>query len=234
MVAASHAGEKGEILLRGPTVMSGYIDAPELNRTAFVDGWFRTEDIGSFDEEGFLTLYGRVKEFINRGGEKIGPLEIDRALMRHPQIVEAAAYAVAHPRLGENVAAAVVLRSGAKVTQTDLRDFLSAQLAWFKIPRRIIFVDHLPKGPTGKVQRQRLAALSVELEHGRATARLRRTGFAAFYRGWWTRRTRSKKCNFGHRNGGVRRRRWSIGVRQNLFAKDSRWAGHPQLRRCQD
>ena len=136
--------------------MSGYLDAPELNRAAFVAGWFRTGDIGSLDEDGFLTVHGREKELINRGGEKIAPTEIDNALMRHPAVIEAAAYAVHHPRLGEDVAAAVVLHPGSTVTQDELREFLRTQLALFKIPRRIVFQDQLPKGPTGKVQRSKL------------------------------------------------------------------------------
>jgi oxalate---CoA ligase len=150
------AGEHGEILLGGPTVTSGYLEAPDLNRVSFVDGWFRTGDIGSLDEEGFLTVHGRKTELINRGGEKISPAEIDDALQRHPDVAEAAAFAVPHPRLGEDVAAAVVLREGATMTQLKLREFLLPRLAQFKIPRRIVFVDRLPKGATGKVQRQRL------------------------------------------------------------------------------
>jgi oxalate---CoA ligase len=148
--------QRGEVLVRGPTVTSGYLEDPELNRAAFVDGWFRTGDIGSLDENGFLTLHGREKELINRGGEKIAPTEIDNALMRHPDVMDAAAYAVHHPRLGEDVAAAVVLRPGSTVTKDDLRKFLSTQLAWFKVPRRIVFQDKLPKGSTGKLQRQKL------------------------------------------------------------------------------
>ena len=149
-------GEHGEILLGGPTVTSGYLDAPELNRASFVDGWFRTGDIGSIDSDGFLTLHGRKTEMINRGGEKISPAEVDEALQRHPDVAEAAAFAVPHPRLGEDVAAAVVLRKGATATQLELREFLLKSLAQFKIPRRIVFVDRLPRGATGKVQRQRL------------------------------------------------------------------------------
>jgi acyl-CoA synthetase (AMP-forming)/AMP-acid ligase II len=149
-------GEIGDVWARGPTVTSGYIDAPNLNEAAFVDGWFRTGDLASLDEDGFLTLHGRKKELINRGGEKIAPAEIDDALMRHPAVAEAAAFAVAHPRLGEDVAAAVVLREGVTATPAELRNFLSGELAWFKIPRRILFRDHLPKGLTGKIQRQRL------------------------------------------------------------------------------
>jgi acyl-CoA synthetase (AMP-forming)/AMP-acid ligase II len=154
---AAGAGEHGEIWLRGPSVISGYLDAPELDRESFVSGWFRTGDIGSLDAEGFLTLHGRVKELINRGGEKVSPAEIDEALLRHPGVAEAAAFAVPHPRLGEDVAAAVVLEKGAAVTPLELRKFLAARLASFKIPRRIVVLDRLPKGATGKVQRQRLA-----------------------------------------------------------------------------
>ena len=153
-------GQKGEVWVRGPTVMSGYLEDPELNRVAFVDGWFRTGDIGSLDEDGFLTLHGREKELINRGGEKIAPTEIDNALMRHPAVIEAAAYAVHHPRLGEDVAAAVVLQPGSTVTKEDLRKFLSTQLASFKVPRHIVFQDKLPKGPTGKLQRKKLGGRS--------------------------------------------------------------------------
>ena len=148
--------ERGEILVGGPNVISGYLEAPELNRNAFINGWFRTGDIGSLDTDGFLTLHGREKEIINRGGEKISPLEIDQALLRHPEVAEAAAFAIPHPRLGEDVAAAVVLKEGARVSPMDLREFLASQLALFKVPRRIVLVDHLPKGVTGKIQRRRL------------------------------------------------------------------------------
>jgi acyl-CoA synthetase (AMP-forming)/AMP-acid ligase II/thioesterase domain-containing protein len=150
------AGEQGEILVRGPTVMSGYLDAPELNQAAFVDGWFRTGDVGSLDEDGFLSLHGRLSELINRGGEKIAPAEIDSALLRHPAIAEAAAFAIPHPRLGEDVAAAIVLHPGAQTTPAELRQFLQRELASFKIPHRILILDRLPKGATGKVQRRLL------------------------------------------------------------------------------
>jgi acyl-CoA synthetase (AMP-forming)/AMP-acid ligase II/acyl carrier protein len=149
-------GEQGEILVTRRDVMSGYLNAPELNRSAFVDGWYRTGDIGSLDEQGFLSLHARKREMINRGAEKIAPIEIDHALMRHPDVAEAAAYSVPHPRLGEDIAAAVVLRLGSKVTGPELREYLREQLATFKIPRRISIVDGLPKGITGKIQRTRL------------------------------------------------------------------------------
>ncbi len=151
------AGERGEVWITGPSVMAGYLNQPERNRAIFVDGWYRTGDVGSIDAEGFLTLHGREKELINRGGEKIAPLEIDQALMKHPQVAQAAAFGVPHPRLGEDVAAAVVLHEGASVTPAELREFISDGLASFKLPRRITIVDQLPKGITGKIQRKRLS-----------------------------------------------------------------------------
>jgi acyl-CoA synthetase (AMP-forming)/AMP-acid ligase II len=150
------AGERGEIWVRGPTVTSGYLDAPELNQAAFREGWFRTGDIGSLDGDGFLSLHGRLSELINRGGEKIAPAEIETALLRHPAIAEAAAFATPHPRLGDDVAAAVVAHPGAQTTTAELRQFLQRELASFKIPRRILILDQLPKGATGKVQRRQL------------------------------------------------------------------------------
>lgn len=150
------AGGVGEIYLCGPSVISGYLDAPELNQKSFVGGWFRSGDLGSLDRDGFLTLHGRKTELINRGGEKISPAEIDEALERHPLVAEAASFALPHARLGEEAAAAVVLKPGAAPTPSHLREFLRPALAAFKIPRRIFFVQSLPKGPSGKVLRQRL------------------------------------------------------------------------------
>ena len=157
------AGERGEIWVRGPTVISGYIDAPELNQAAFTDGWFRTGDIGSFDEDGFLSLHGRLGELINRGGEKIAPAEVESALLRHPAVVDAAVFAVPHPRLGADVAAAVVPHAGEQTTPAELRQFLQRELASFKIPRHILILDQLPKGATGKVQRRQLRESFEEL-----------------------------------------------------------------------
>lgn len=150
------AGEHGEVWVRGPTVMSGYLEAPALNEAAFSNGWFRTGDIGSLDQDGFLSLHGRLGELINRGGEKISPADIDAALLRHPAVAEAAAFAIPHPRLGEDVAAAIVPHPGAQTTPAELRGFLQRELASFKIPHRILILDELPKGTTGKVQRRRL------------------------------------------------------------------------------
>jgi acyl-CoA synthetase (AMP-forming)/AMP-acid ligase II/thioesterase domain-containing protein/acyl carrier protein len=151
------AGGQGEILVCGPTVMSGYLEAPDLNQESFSNGWLRTGDIGSLDEEGFLTLHGRKKDLINRGGEKVWPIEVDNALMGHPAVAEAAAFAVPHPRLGEDVAAVVTLRPGMTTTPTELRKYLSERLTPFKVPRRISVTDQLPKGKTGKVSRRLLS-----------------------------------------------------------------------------
>ena len=139
-------GERGEVLVGGPTVTSGYLNNAELNRACFLDGWFRTGDIGSVDKDGFLILHGRKSDLINRGGEKISPVEVDDALMRHPAVVEAAAFPIPHSRLGEDIAAAVVLRPGMTSTSVERRKYLQEQLAAFKVPRRISFQEQLPKG----------------------------------------------------------------------------------------
>ncbi len=151
-------GAVGEVVVRGPSIMDGYIENPEANRTAFTDGWFRTGDEGYLDEDGYLFLTGRLKEQINRGGEKIAPREIDEVLLDHPAVAQAVAFAAPDPKLGEDVAAAVMVREGMAVTEKTLRRFVAARLAPFKVPRRILFVDEIPKGPTGKLQRIGLAA----------------------------------------------------------------------------
>jgi acyl carrier protein len=155
-------GAAGEIVVRGPVLMPGYLDDEEANHVGFVQGWFRTGDIGSIDAEGFLTVLGRLKEFINRGGEKISPYEIERALLLHPCVREAAAFSVAHPRLGENVAAAVVLTPDANTTPREVKAFLSDHLAPFKIPQQVFVKAELPKGATGKTLRRQLSDEAAE------------------------------------------------------------------------
>jgi acyl-CoA synthetase (AMP-forming)/AMP-acid ligase II len=150
-------GAVGEVVIRGPNVTSGYENNPMANAEAFVNGWFRTGDQGVLDSQGYLTLTGRLKEIINRGGEKISPREVDEALMDHPAVLQVVAFAVPHDMLGEDVAAAVVLREGRAVTEHELRAFLSERLAPFKVPRKICFLAEIPKGPTGKLQRIGLA-----------------------------------------------------------------------------
>ena len=151
-------GETGEVVIRGENVTSGYENNPKANEAAFTDGWFRTGDQGVIDADGYLTLTGRLKEIINRGGEKISPREIDEALMNHPAVLQAVAFAVPHPMLGEEVGAAVVLREGLSATEQELGAFLSERLAAFKTPRKILFLAEIPKGATGKLQRIGLAA----------------------------------------------------------------------------
>jgi acyl-CoA synthetase (AMP-forming)/AMP-acid ligase II len=150
-------GEVGEVVIRGPNVTPGYEANPEANAKAFTNGWFRTGDQGTLDEDGYLRLTGRLKELINRGGEKISPLEVDEALMHHPAVQQVVAFPMPHEKLGEEVAAAVVLRDGHQVSERELRAFAAARLAEFKVPRRVIIVSEIPKGATGKLQRIGLA-----------------------------------------------------------------------------
>lgn len=154
--------EVGEVVVRGPEVFTGYENDPEANRTAFHDGWFRTGDLGYLDEDGYLFLTGRLKEQINRGGLKVSPSEVDAALMRHPDVVEAACFATPHATLGEDVVAAVVAREASRVTVQELRDYAFEQLASFKVPSRIVLVRALPRTALGKVRRAELAALLRE------------------------------------------------------------------------
>jgi acyl-CoA synthetase (AMP-forming)/AMP-acid ligase II len=149
--------ETGEVVIRGENVTAAYENNPKANAEAFVNGWFRTGDQGIIDSDGYLTLTGRLKEIINRGGEKISPREVDEALMNHPAVLQAVAFAVPHPMLGEDVGAAVVLREGLTATEQELAAFLSERLAAFKTPKKILFLAEIPKGATGKLQRIGLA-----------------------------------------------------------------------------
>ena len=124
---------------------------------AFTKGWFRTGDQGYFDTDGYLFLTGRIKEIINRGGEKIAPKEVDEALMDHPSVAQAVTFAVPHTTLGEDMAVAIVLQENARATEIEIREFALSRLAHFKVPSQIIIVDEIPKGPTGKLQRIGLA-----------------------------------------------------------------------------
>ena len=174
-------GEEGEIVIRGPNVTPGYENNPNANAAAFTHGWFRTGDQGFRDEDGYFTITGRLKEIINRGGEKVSPREVDEALMEHPAVQQVVTFAMPHPKLGEEVAAAVVLREGAGTTASgppaaevrveaaasatrteaqvaaDIRAFAASRLASFKVPRKVVVLDAIPKGPTGKLRRIGLA-----------------------------------------------------------------------------
>jgi oxalate---CoA ligase len=150
-------GAVGEVVIRGPNVTKAYENNPKANQSSFTNGWFRTGDQGRFDADGYLFLTGRLKEIINQGGEKIAPSEVDEILTQHPAVAQAVTFPLPHPTLGEEVAAAVTLKRGAKATERELRDFAAGRLAEFKTPRQIVFVDEIPKGPTGKLQRIGLA-----------------------------------------------------------------------------
>ncbi len=161
------AGLIGEVVIRGRNVTAGYENNPTANASAFTDGWFRTGDQGSFDEDGYLFLTGRLKEMINRGGEKIAPREIDDVILQHPEVAQALTFAVPHPTLGEDIAAAVVVRNK-RVTESEIREFAAERLAAFKVPVQVVIVDEIPKGPTGKPQRIGMAdRLADKLAAGR-------------------------------------------------------------------
>lgn len=153
----------GEIVISGQNVTAGYDGNEKANAESFLvdetDGstWFRTGDQGWLDADGYLFISGRLKEIINRGGEKVSPREVDEVLMNHPAVSQAVTFALSHPKLGEDVAAAIVLKEGSDIDETILRSFAAQFIAAFKVPRKIVFVDEIPKGPTGKLQRIGLA-----------------------------------------------------------------------------
>jgi acyl-CoA synthetase (AMP-forming)/AMP-acid ligase II len=150
-------GEVGEIVIRGPNVTRGYRGNEAATASAFTDGWFRTGDQGEMDADGFVSIRGRLKEIINRGGEKVSPREVDDVLMEHPAVAQVVTFAVPHDKLGEDVAAAVVLADGQTAEPNEIREFAARSLAAFKVPRRVLILDEIPKGATGKLQRIGLA-----------------------------------------------------------------------------
>ncbi len=154
--------ETGEVVIKGPNVTSGYIANPKANAEAFANGWFRTGDQGVMDGDGYLRITGRLKEIINRGGEKISPREIDEIILDHPAVAQIVTFAMPHDKLGEDVAAAVVLVDEASADAAEIRAFAAERLADFKVPRKVVFVDEIPKGPTGKLQRIGLAEKLAE------------------------------------------------------------------------
>jgi acyl-CoA synthetase (AMP-forming)/AMP-acid ligase II len=151
-------GAVGEIVIRGANVTPGYLNNDKANAEAFVNGWFRTGDQGQMDAEGYLSITGRLKEIINRGGEKVSPREVDEILMDHAAVAQVVCFGMPHPKLGEEVAAVVVLREGAAATERELQAFVATRAAEFKVPKKILFMDEIPKGATGKLQRIGLAA----------------------------------------------------------------------------
>jgi acyl-CoA synthetase (AMP-forming)/AMP-acid ligase II/acyl carrier protein len=165
------SGERGEIVLRGPTITRGYNNDAAATAAAFQDGWFRTGDLGYIDADGYLFIVGRIKDVINRGGQKVAPAEVEEVLSDHPDVVEAAVFPIPHPRLETDIAAAVVLRRGAKVTAQKLRRFVGKRLASFKVPGLIRIVQEIPKGAGGKIKRGELAtAANARAERRRRMA----------------------------------------------------------------
>ena len=151
-------GETGEIVIRGANVTLGYENNPKANEEGFINGWFLTGDQGVMDEDGYISITGRLKEIINRGGEKVSPREVDEILMDHSAVAQVVCFGMPHPKLGEEVAAVVVLREGQQATERELQAHVSARAAEYKVPKKILFMDEIPKGATGKLQRIGLAA----------------------------------------------------------------------------
>ena len=150
-------GDEGEVCIKGENVTVGYDNNEEANKTSFTNGWFRTGDQGYFDKEGYLKISGRLKEIINKGGEKISPLEVDNVLMDHPFIDQAVCFGYDDKMLGENIASAIIIKSGETCSENDVLQYAQEKLAKFKIPKKIFFVEEIPKGATGKLQRNVLA-----------------------------------------------------------------------------
>lgn len=149
--------QTGEIVIRGANVTAGYENNPTANEEGYLKGWFRTGDQGAMDADGYLRITGRLKEIINRGGEKVSPREVDEIIMDHPAVAQVVCFGMPHPKLGEEVAAVVVFREGATATERELQDFVARRAADYKVPKKILFMEEIPKGATGKLQRIGLA-----------------------------------------------------------------------------
>ena len=148
---------EGEIIIKGENVTKAYRNNDLANRESFTGGWFRTGDLGVFDTQGFIFISGRIKEIINKGGEKISPKEIDEALMKHEAVFQAVSFSISHEKLGEEIGAAVVLKDKSSISKDELLKYLKTTISTFKIPKTILFLDEIPKGNTGKIQRIGLA-----------------------------------------------------------------------------
>jgi len=151
------AGVNGEVCIRGPNVTSGYKNNPEANKSAFLFGWFHTGDIGYFDSDGYLHLVGRIKELINRGGEKISPIEVDAVLLSHPDVAQAVCFGVPDDKYGEEINCAVIPREGSGLDEEEVSRFCKKNLAAFKVPKKVFITDSVPKTATGKIQRRIVA-----------------------------------------------------------------------------
>jgi oxalate---CoA ligase len=168
-------GSVGEILVRGATVTSGYLNNPHANSASFVDGWFHSGDLGSVDADGYLYVRGRIKEIINRGGEKISPGEIETVLLSNPKVLDAASFGESDAFYGENVQAAVILRPGIEATEGELRDYCRSKLSAFEAPERIYIVADFPRTAKGSTDRNALAAQFAAGDSARVSVRREKT-----------------------------------------------------------
>jgi len=151
-------GSEAEICIRGENVTKGYLNNPEANKSSFTKGnFFRTGDQGKMDKDGYVIITGRIKELINKGGEKISPIELDNVLARHPAVSEAVSFAIPDEMYGQEVAVAIVLKPGAKLEAAELKNWVLEKLAKFKVPKEVYFTDNMPKTATGKIQRRIVA-----------------------------------------------------------------------------
>ncbi|KAK4158558.1 hypothetical protein C8A00DRAFT_28568 [Chaetomidium leptoderma] len=163
-------GQEGEISIRGENVTRGYLNNPEANKSAFTGGpggYFRTGDQGKMDEDGYVVITGRIKELINKGGEKISPIELDNVLARHPAVSEAVSFAVPDEMYGQDIGVAVVLKGGERLAEEELKGWVAERLAKFKVPKKVYFTDVMPKTATGKIQR-RIVAETMQKQDGRS------------------------------------------------------------------
>jgi long-chain acyl-CoA synthetase len=155
-------GEAGEIVIRGHNVMKGYWKRPEATVEAIRDGWFHSGDVGRIDDDGYFYIVDRMKELIIRGGFNVYPREIEEVIYEHPAVREAAVIGIPHPELGEEVAAAIALKPGSTATEAEIRDHVRSNVAAYKYPRRVWFVDELPKGATGKILKREIVPPSPD------------------------------------------------------------------------
>jgi acyl-CoA synthetase (AMP-forming)/AMP-acid ligase II len=162
-------GSEGEISIRGANVTLGYLNNPSANESSFTKGnFFRTGDQGKKDEDGYVYITGRIKELINKGGEKISPIELDNVLAQHPAIGEAVSFAMADEHYGQEIGVAVVVKDGAKLTAEELKAWMTAKVAKFKVPKKIYFTDLMPKTATGKIQRKNVAEAMLKQDDVKA------------------------------------------------------------------
>jgi acyl-CoA synthetase (AMP-forming)/AMP-acid ligase II len=147
----------GEVCIRGAAVTSGYREAPDVNAATFVDGWFHTGDLGYLDEDGYLFLEGRIKEIINRGGEKISPRHVDVVLLSNPKVEDALSFGVPDEKYGEEIAAAIIIKPGQTTTEQELAQYSRERLSAFEVPKRFYFVTDFPRTAKGAPDRRKLA-----------------------------------------------------------------------------